>query len=640
MFIDGFILVLNLYEKEKNMFCSKCGSTLEEKDGKIICPKCGVLLDKSEKQTAPVLMQHDTQDGNQLSDPEMPSDSAPPRGFSSKKNIIIIILAAILVLGLGIGITAIAVTNSPSFKVSQGIDLAERYLSEQNYEQAIIEYEKVLEIEPMNVDAYLGIAKAYEKSGEIDKAIEILQEGYEKTNDNRIKEMLDSLTNPAQSSESSSSSRPVESSTSSSSSSPESSSSTPASSSSSHNESSSAAGSSSSYSSSSVSISSSSSTPPEPNPVEIRYVTADRSYFELSSYEYNGPIDTIYGYSGYYENMKIPDFVKYILVPGTDNMYYRWCSKESGDKLKNLMLPDNLVEIDTFALDSFPNLESINISEKNKNYATVDGVLYNKDKTKLIYCPAGKKGFCSIPDSVTSVEPFSFNYCKYLTGIKISKKMTKIESGMFYFCNSLTSVIIPDNIKEIGSSAFSHCTSLKTITIPSGVTIIEDEAFSCCTKLTEINVSVGNKNYCSIDGVLFTKDKTKIISYPAGKNDKSYSIPNGVKEIDGAFSGCINLVNVSIPNSVSKIGWNTFEDCQNLSKVILPDSIKDIKPNAFYNCKNLKNISLPNGVILHASYGIDESYNPFDGCENIKFTYNGKTYNSFDELPTEIVVWE
>ena len=592
------------------MFCENCGAQLQQKKNKLVCPKCGKKY--------------------QLEDSGKEKDEyIKPHRMSPKKNIIIIIIAALLVLGIGAGATVLAVTNTPSYKVSHGLEIAEHYLLEQDYEQAIIEYEKVLKIDPMNVDAYLGLAKAYERSGDIDKAIEILQEGYEKTNDNRIKEKLDALTNPPQSSSSSSSSSV-----------PVSSSSAPASSSTSNNKSSSAVGSSSSYSSSSVPISSSSSTPPESNPVEISYVTADRSYFELSSYEYNGPIDTIYGYSGYYENMKIPDFVKYILVPGTDNMYYRWCSKESGDKLKNLMLPDNLVEIDTFALDSFPNLESINISEKNKNYATVDGVLYNKDKTKLIYCPAGKKGFCSIPDSVTSVEPFSFNYCKYLTGIKISKKMTKIESGMFYFCNSLTSVIIPDNIKEIGSSAFSHCTSLKTITIPSGVTIIEDEAFSCCTKLTEINVSVGNKNYCSIDGVLFTKDKTKIISYPAGKNDKSYSIPNGVKEIDGAFSGCINLVNVSIPNSVSKIGWNTFEDCQNLSKIILPDSIKDIKPYAFYNCKNLKNISLPNGVILHASYGIDESYTPFDGCENIKFTYNGKTYNSFDELPTEIVVWE
>lgn len=230
------------------MFCSKCGSSLEEKDGKIICPKCGVLLDKNEDQPAPEVATPEPTSANPRPAAETALEYIPPRGFSSKKNIIIIILAAVLVLGLGAGITAIAVTNSPSFKTSQGIELAERYLSEQNYEQAIVEYEKVLEIDPKNVDIYLGLAKTYEKMGNIDKVIEILREGYDQTGDNKIKQKLDAMTNPTQSSQSSSSS------------SPESTSSTSVSSSSSHNESSSAAGSSSSYSSSSVYIGSSSST--------------------------------------------------------------------------------------------------------------------------------------------------------------------------------------------------------------------------------------------------------------------------------------------------------------------------------------------------------------------------------------------
>ena len=76
---------------------------------------------------------------------------------------------------------------------TRGIELAERYLNEQNYEQAIIEFQKVLEIEPMNVDAYLGLANVYEEMGDIDKATEILQEGLEKTGDERIQQRLDDL---------------------------------------------------------------------------------------------------------------------------------------------------------------------------------------------------------------------------------------------------------------------------------------------------------------------------------------------------------------------------------------------------------------------------------------------------------------
>ncbi len=168
------------------MKCEKCGAELQQKDDKLVCPNCGAeYVEQAQPAT------------------ETASEYITPRGFSSKKNIIIIILTAILVLGLGAGITAIAVTNSPSFRVSQGIDLAERYLSEQNYEQAIIEYEKVLEIEPMNVDAYLGLAKVYEKMGDIDKAIEILREGLKMTGDERIEKRLNKLVNPEDNSSSS-----------------------------------------------------------------------------------------------------------------------------------------------------------------------------------------------------------------------------------------------------------------------------------------------------------------------------------------------------------------------------------------------------------------------------------------------------
>ncbi len=173
------------------MICEKCGAELQQKDDKLVCPKCGAeYLVPTSATPQPAA--------------ETASEYITPRGFSSKKNIIIIVLAAVLVLGLGAGITAFAIiTNSSSYKASQGIELANRYLSEQNYEQAIIEYEKILEIEPMNVDAYLGLAKAYEKNGEIDKAIEVLREGLEMTDDERIEKRLNKLLDPEESSSSS-----------------------------------------------------------------------------------------------------------------------------------------------------------------------------------------------------------------------------------------------------------------------------------------------------------------------------------------------------------------------------------------------------------------------------------------------------
>lgn len=158
------------------MFCENCGAQLQQKKNKLVCPNCGKKYQL---------------EGNEIEKDEY----IKPRGMSSKKNIIIVIIAAVLVLGLGAGITAIAVTNSPSYKISHGLEIAEHYLLEHDYEQAIIEYEKVLKIDPMNVDAYLGLAKAYEKSGDIDSAIEVLREGLDKTGDKRIEKRLNKLLN-------------------------------------------------------------------------------------------------------------------------------------------------------------------------------------------------------------------------------------------------------------------------------------------------------------------------------------------------------------------------------------------------------------------------------------------------------------
>ena len=88
------------------MTCKKCGATLQEKDNKFICPQCGAEFEKG---------------GAELTAPAETSEYIKPRWFSSKKNILIVILAAVLVLGIGAGITVVAVTNSPARRVSRGI---------------------------------------------------------------------------------------------------------------------------------------------------------------------------------------------------------------------------------------------------------------------------------------------------------------------------------------------------------------------------------------------------------------------------------------------------------------------------------------------------------------------------------------
>ena len=178
------------------------------------------------------------------------------------------------------------------------------------------------------------------------------------------------------------------------------------------------------------------------------------------------------------------------------------------------------------------------------------------------------------------------------------KSVTSIGNYAFEYCENITSVTIPDSVTSIGFRVFSNCTSLTSITIPNSVTSISGEAFGNCTSLTAINVASENSNYVSVNGVLYNKDKTTIICYPAGKKDNNYKIPDSVTEIDDyAFNGCISLSSVTIPNSVTSIGVYAFEYCASLKSITIPDSVPLVGPGAFSNCTNLTSVTIQNGVM-------------------------------------------
>jgi len=191
-------------------------------------------------------------------------------------------------------------------------------------------------------------------------------------------------------------------------------------------------------------------------------------------------------------------------------------------------------------------LISIDVAADNPNYCSVDGVLFDKNKTELIQYPAGKSApSYSIPSSVTT-----------------------IESAAFRSCSSLTAVTIPNSVTSIGDGAFLNCPNLTSITIPNSVTTIGYYTFDDCSKLPSIDVAADNPDYCSVDGVLFDKDKTTLIRYPAGKSATSYSIPNSVTTIvESAFSGYSCLTSVTIGNSVTNIGKYAFYNCSSLTSI-------------------------------------------------------------------------
>jgi hypothetical protein len=203
----------------------------------------------------------------------------------------------------------------------------------------------------------------------------------------------------------------------------------------------------------------------------------------------------------------------------------------------------------------------------------------------------------TIPNTVTSIGDSAFQGCSNLVRLTIPKSVTIIEDAAFAGCTGLTSVIIPNKVTSIGACVFFLCESLTVIIIPAGVTSIGEWAFSRCAKLTAINAAVDNKAYTSHDGILYNKDKTILIAYPAGKTDASFIIPDYVTGIGGgAFAGCENLTSITIPNSVTSIGDNAFGDCTRLTNINIPDNITVIKDMTFSQCTVLAGVTIPDSV--------------------------------------------
>lgn len=245
------------------------------------------------------------------------------------------------------------------------------------------------------------------------------------------------------------------------------------------------------------------------------------------------------------------------------------------NNLTSIYIPDSVTIIGSSTNNGLYCSAPIIVSESNENYSSADGVLFNKDKSELLNYPYGKPDDSYIiPDSVTSI-----NYCA------------------FWNCVNLTSVTIPNSVTNIENAAFSNSSNLTSIIIPDSVTSIGEFPFDGCTLLSSITVSENNKNYSSIDGVLFNKEKSELLLYPEGKPDTSYVIPDSCISIGrSAFSSCDNLTSITIPNSVTKILKYAFDSCINLVSVDIPNSVTSIGINAFQECHSLASITIPKSI--------------------------------------------
>lgn len=203
-----------------------------------------------------------------------------------------------------------------------------------------------------------------------------------------------------------------------------------------------------------------------------------------------------------------------------------------------------------------------------------------------------------------------FNDCSNLISVKLPSSVTTIEQFSFWGCTNLKELHFPTSCKTIENSSFRDCKNLLSIYLGSQIETFEGDNFYGCNNLRYIDVDVKNIKFKSVEGILYTKNG-KIVKYPIGRNDKEFSIPNGITEIGKSAFDNASIESIVIPDGLVSIGSSAFIRCKNLKAIVIPNSVSVIEHMAFWGCSSLSNVKMPESLSIIES-------NVFYGCINLR----------------------
>jgi|GEM_PF-2489951 len=260
----------------------------------------------------------------------------------------------------------------------------------------------------------------------------------------------------------------------------------------------------------------------------------------------------LYKYNGADTHVVIPDGVTEI---GGNAFWYKHL-------IVSITIPDSVTKIAVGAFSQSESLEELIVTSGNLTFSSEDGVLYNKDKTKLVRFPVKKPcdEFCVL-DGVVEIGEEAFYKCRDIISVTLPDGLKSIERKAFTYCWLLVSISLPDSLETLDMDAFFECVSLDNVVIPGKVEAIGYCAFFGCTSLSSVTIS------------------------------------EGVKWIDSrAFRGCESLTSISLPNSVECIGSSAFDSCVALTSVEMSDKVRTIDSYAFTYCPLLSYVVVPGSV--------------------------------------------
>ena len=292
-----------------------------------------------------------------------------------------------------------------------------------------------------------------------------------------------------------------------------------------------------------------------------------------------------------------------------ETVEYFDCSAIEDTAVTSLYIPRSVTQlILELEYNSLEKISKFTVHPENKYYSSEDGVLFNKDGSRLIWYPSQKA------DTVYTVP----------------SRVRVIGEKAFYSADTLTAVVISEGVERIEAKAFSSCNRLQSITIPKTVSDIGEQAFYYSYHISFVSVHPDNPSYTEIEGVLFDKEVTELIFYPPSKAATTYTVPVTVTAVrDYAAYGSLNLKKLILPNGLRTIGEHAFDIWNDIILTVnFPDTLEYIGKGAFYDCDLVLTWNYTGDWKATDNNGntviLDKTH--FDDLPNLKFKYLKDNY--------------